>query len=96
MADQLNKDFGRAGIDAHLSDHLSSSDFADSLLDIIHQCVAGKPDALQNLLYVVDVSEIALGRLIATQKGTPEQAITWLILKRTWEKVEMRKKFAGC
>ncbi|MDT8414702.1 MAG: hypothetical protein RQ735_04925 [Flavobacteriaceae bacterium] len=95
MADQLNKDFDRAGVKAHVSGNVSSTDFANELLGIIHQCIAGKPDALQNLLYVVDVSEIALGKLIAAQKGTPEEAITWLLLKRTWEKIESRKKFAN-
>ncbi|MEE9348564.1 MAG: hypothetical protein V3U80_00800 [Flavobacteriaceae bacterium] len=93
LINQLNKDFEIIGTDVDFSETKSPSNLAIFLQEVIAQLLEKHFDTFLNLLYRVDVKEAIIKEIINIQKETMIQEISFLILKREWQKVWYKKYY---
>jgi len=93
LIEQINKDFNLAneGIDFPLS--ISPNELKIQLHEKIYRMIQYKFAEYLNLLYIIDVSEIEIKKLDGSDLVILAEQVSFLILKREWQKVWFRKNF---
>jgi hypothetical protein len=93
LIEQINKDFNLAneGIDFPLS--ISPDELKIQLHEKIYRMIQYKFAEYLNLLYIIDVSEIEIKKLDGSDLVILAEQVSFLILKREWQKVWFRKNY---
>ncbi len=93
LIEQINKDFNLAneGIDFPLS--ISPEELKIQLHEKIYRMIQYKFAEYLNLLYIIDVSEIEIKKLDGSDLVILAEQVSFLVLKREWQKVWFRKNF---
>ncbi|MDZ4147973.1 MAG: hypothetical protein U1C58_06800 [Flavobacteriaceae bacterium] len=90
MCNQLNKDLNRAGFFEQIDEVTDSHLIKSQLEAVLQKHLSADSKKITNLLYAVDVPETELATLLSDQTVELNTALTWLILKRTWQKISIR------
>ena len=93
LIEQINKDFNLAneGIDFPLS--ISPEELKIQLHEKIYRMIQYKFAEYLNLLYIIDVSEDQIKKLDGSDLVILAEDVSFLILKREWQKVWFRNKY---
>ena len=91
---QLNKDFQLANIDKNISPSLAPLDLKKELNSFILGLLTNNYDGYLNLLYRIDVSEKELRKLSGKILTDTVDEISFLILKREFQKVWFKKRYS--
>ncbi|MCB4806868.1 hypothetical protein LG651_01310 [Tamlana sp. 62-3] len=94
LVQQLNKDFLLANIDLGFNDAVLPSSLKLLLHETVYKLIKEKFSEYLNLLYIIDVSEDAVKALNGDDVLKLSEEVTFLILKREWQKVWFRHKYA--
>ncbi|MDY8136845.1 hypothetical protein [Aquimarina sp. 2201CG5-10] len=87
---QLQKDIKRAGIECDIEDELKPVDLVEKLHDLLVRKIQYAFNEYLNLLYAVDVSETEVKNIKSEDVVDITKQVTYLILKREWQKVWYR------
>lgn len=90
---QLLKDFGRAGAILHISQEMGPEDVKQEVQKSMVQLYRHNYDAYLNVLYAIDVPERELAQVPTDQEGLMFEAITFLVLKREFQKVRLKSRY---
>lgn len=91
---QLNKDFVLANLEYAIDENCTPELLKQQLGVIITELVNNEFDSFLNLLYRVDLSENKIIQLSKENQEAYIASISFLILKREWQKVWFRKKYS--
>lgn len=93
LIEQINKDFNLANesIDFPLS--TKPTELKVQLHEKIYRLIQYKFAEYLNLLYIIDVAEDQIKKLDGSDLVELSAQVTFLILKREWQKVWFRNKF---
>ena len=93
LIEQINKDFNLAneGVDFPLS--LSPAELKIQLHEKIYRMIQYKFAEYLNMLYIIDVSEDQIKKLDGSDLVILAEDVSFLILKREWQKVWFRNKY---
>jgi hypothetical protein len=92
---QLKKDFDLADIEIRISDSTDSKDLQTLIHEKIYYLILEKFNEYLHFLYVVDVPESAFKNIHMTDVVEVADQMTFLVLKREFQKVWYKKKFAS-
>ncbi|TWO32226.1 hypothetical protein E1J38_010410 [Seonamhaeicola sediminis] len=87
---QLNKDFLLANIDLDFHEDILPSSLKLLLHETIYKLIQEKFADYLNLLYIIDVSEKAIKSLQGDDTVKLAEEVSFLILRREWQKVWFR------
>lgn len=90
MCQQLNKDLNRAGFFEQLNNTSNPVLMKNQLETLLKKQLTKDDKKILNLLYAVDISENEFKTFLSEQTEELSSALTWLILKRTWQKINFR------
>ena len=90
---QLNKDFLLANIFFDLEEEISPSNLKLLLHETVYKLIQENFSEYLNLLYIVDVSEKQVKALDGSDTLKLSEAVSFLILKRVWQKVWFRNRY---
>ena len=93
LVEQLNKDFNLANeaVDFPLS--ITPNELKIQLHEKIYRLIQYKFAEYLNLLYIVDVSEDEIKKLDGSDLVILAEQVSFLVLKREWQKVWFRNKY---
>lgn len=91
---QLNKDFLLANIDLDFHSDVLPSSLKLMLHETVYNLIQEKFTDYLNLLYIVDVSEKQIKALDGQDTLKLAEEVSFLILKREWQKVWLRQKYS--
>jgi len=91
---QLNKDFLLANIDLDFHEDILPSSLKLLLHETVYKLIQEKFTEYLNLLYIIDVSEKEVKALDGDDILKLSENVTFLILKREWQKVWFRNKYS--
>lgn len=91
---QLRKDFGYANVMFDLASDVTPEILQESLFHTVYELINHKFNDYLNLLYIIDVPEKQVKQLSSDDVLEIAQQVTFLILKREWQKVWFRKKYS--
>lgn len=91
---QLQSDLGRAGITVDFKNDDRPELLAQKLVQLLENLLKTQPEAVLQLLYLADVPEVHARKLIAEYPDDEAGVFGFLLLKRTIEKIEWRRKFS--
>ncbi len=91
---QLNKDFLLANIDLDFHEAVLPSSLKLILHETIYKLIQEKFMEYLNLLYIIDVSEKQVKALDGEDTLKLSEEVTFLILKREWQKVWFRHTYS--
>ncbi|WP_298237638.1 hypothetical protein [uncultured Algibacter sp.] len=91
---QLNKDFLLANIDLDFHEDILSTSLKLLLHETVYKLIQEKFMEYLNLLYIIDVPEKQVKALDGDDVVKISEAVTFLILKREWQKVWYRNKYS--
>lgn len=93
LVEQLNKDFNLAneGVDFPIS--ISPNELKIQLHEKIYRLIQYKFAEYLNLLYIIDVSEEEIKKLDGSDLVVLAERVSFLVLKREWQKVWFRNKY---
>lgn len=93
LIEQLNKDFNLAneGVDFPLS--ISPEELKVQLHEKMYRMIQYKFAEYLNLLYIIDVWEDQVKKLDGSDLVILAEQVSFLILKREWQKVWFRNKY---
>ena len=91
---QLNKDFLLANIDLDFHEDVLPSSLKLILHETVYKLIQEKFTEYLNLLYIIDVPEKAVKALDGEDVLKLSDDVSFLILKREWQKVWFRKKYS--
>ncbi|MCB4798472.1 hypothetical protein [Neotamlana laminarinivorans] len=94
LVKQLNKDFLLANIDFDFHQDIPPTSLKLVLHETVYRLIQEKFSEYLNLLYIIDVSEDAIKALNGDDVLKLSEAVSFLILKREWQKVWFRHKYA--
>ncbi len=89
---QLNKDLRFANIDLEFNDETLPTSLKLILQDTVHELIHRRFDVYLNFLYIVDVPENEVKQIDGNDARVLTDKVTFLILKREWQKVWYRHK----
>jgi DNA-binding Lrp family transcriptional regulator len=92
LIEQLNKDFRLSNLEAQFNLTIAPNELLIALKRILERLITNKYDDYLNFLYRIDVSE---KELLTIKSGKLEEIIdelTYLILKREYQKVWFKNK----
>lgn len=84
---QLNKDLLLANISLQFEDEVTPNLMFEALQEVVFNLIQEKFNDYLNLLYIVDVPERDIKRLDGSDVLQLSKMVTFLILKREWQKV---------
>ncbi|APY10741.1 hypothetical protein BWZ22_05570 [Seonamhaeicola sp. S2-3] len=87
---QLNKDFQLANIDLDFHEDILPTSLKLLLHETIYKLIQEKFSEYLNLLYIIDVSEKAIRALNGDDTLKLAEEVSFLILRREWQKVWFR------
>ncbi|MEM8845958.1 MAG: hypothetical protein AAFY00_05640 [Bacteroidota bacterium] len=90
---QLKKDFELANLDFKIFDSPSPEELKTILHEKVYRLILEQFPEYLNLLYIVDVSEDKVKSIETTDVVDMAEEVSFLILKREWQKVSMRQRF---
>ncbi len=91
---QLQKDFLLANVDLELDAEVSPSRLKLVLHETVYKLIQEKFTEYLNVLYIIDVPETAVKALDGTDLVKLSEEVAFLILKREWQKVWFKHKYA--
>lgn len=89
---QLNKDFKLANIDLDFHEDILPTSLKLILHETVYNLIQEKFTDYLNLLYIVDVPENQIRALDGNDTFQLSEDVSFLILKRVWQKVWFRNK----
>ena len=89
---QLNKDLLFANINLEFDEEVLPSSLKLILHETVYKLIQEKFNDYLNLLYIVDVSEEKIKQLDGSDAIQLSEQVTFLILKREWQKVWFKNK----
>jgi hypothetical protein len=93
LIEQLNKDFQLANVAGSFDLNASPVQLKNELFAILLNLITKQYDDYLNLLYRIDVPESELAKLINDNLTTSIEEITYLVLKREYQKVWFKQNF---
>ncbi|MDX1700393.1 MAG: hypothetical protein R3250_07230 [Melioribacteraceae bacterium] len=90
---QLNKDFAYANVDLEFDEDILPTSLKLILHETVYQLIQEKFANYLNLLYIIDVPEKKVRELDGTDMIKLSEEVTFLILRREWQKVWYRSQF---
>ncbi len=90
---QLNKDFLLANIDLDFHEEVLPSSLKLILHDTVYKLIQEKFTEYLNLLYIIDVPEKQVKALGGDDVFKLSEEVSFLILKREWQKVWFKKHY---
>ncbi|MCB0444857.1 MAG: hypothetical protein KDC68_04240, partial [Gelidibacter sp.] len=93
LIQQLNKDLMLANINMEFDDDVLPLSLKVMLQETVYKLIQEKFMEYLNLLYVVDVSEEKVKQLDGSDTLQLSEQITFLILKREWQKVWFKNTY---
>ena len=93
LIQQLNKDFLLANVDLDFHEDILPSSLKLLLHEAVYRLIQEKFTEYLNLLYIVDVSETAVRALDGDDLVKLSEDVSFLILKREWQKVWLKSKY---
>lgn len=90
---QLNKDFHLANVTGSFDLKMSPVQLKKELFAILLHLITNQYDDYLNLLYRIDVPESELAKLKNDNLTTSMEEITYLVLKREYQKVWFKQNF---
>jgi hypothetical protein len=93
LVQQLNKDFLLANIDLDFHEEILPTSLKLLLHETIYKLIQEKFMEYLNLLYIIDVPEKDVKALEGDDLVKLSEAVTFLILKREWQKVWFRNNY---
>lgn len=93
LIEQTNKDFGLANESLDVPASIFPFDFKNRVQEKIYFLIQHKFAEYLNLLYVVDVPEEEVKKLNGNDIVELSEQVTFLVLKREWQKVWFRNKY---
>jgi hypothetical protein len=93
LIEQTNKDFTLANEILDAPSGIFPFEFTHLVQDKIHKLLQFKFDSFLNLLYIIDVSEEEIEKLDGTDLVKLSENVTFLVLKREWQKVWFRANY---
>lgn len=91
---QLNKDLLFANIDLEFDEEILPTSLKLLLQEAVFHLIQNKFSNYLNLLYQVDVSELKIRSLDGEDSVKLSEDVTFLILKREWQKVWFRNTYS--
>ncbi len=91
---QLNKDFLLANIDLDFHEEIFPSSLKLILHETVYKLIQEKFTEYLNLLYIIDVPEKQVKALDGNDILKLSEQVSFLILKREWQKVWFRNKYS--
>lgn len=95
LVEQLLKDFNLANISIDFSLDVEITDLKATLHEKVYYLILERFMDYLNLLYVVDVPERAFKEISAMDVVEVAEQVSFLILKREWQKVWFKSKYAS-
>ncbi len=95
LVQQLNKDFLFANIDLDFSEDILPESLKLLLHETIYKLIQEKFTEYLNLLYIIDVPEATIKALDGNDTLKLSEEVTFLILKREWQKVWFKNKYSA-
>lgn len=93
LIQQLNKDLLLANIDLAFDDDVLPTSLKLILHETVYKLINEKFVEYLNLLYIIDVPEEKVRKLDGNDTIKLSEQVTFLILKREWQKVYYRHNF---
>tara|TARA_R110001583_G_scaffold112949_2_gene263257 strand:- start:1726 stop:2073 length:348 start_codon:yes stop_codon:yes gene_type:complete len=93
LVEQLNKDFQLANINKHFITTIAAKKLKNELDTIVLDLISNKYDDYLNLLYRIDISEKELAHIKGDKLSDTIEQISFLILKREFQKVWLKKNY---
>ena len=90
---QLNKDFLLANVDLDFHEDVLPTSLKLLLHEAVYKLIQEKFAEYLNLLYIIDVSEKQVKALDGSDTFKLSEEVSFLILKREWQKVWFRNKY---
>ncbi|WP_406685082.1 hypothetical protein N1F78_04990 [Seonamhaeicola sp. MEBiC1930] len=90
---QLNKDFLLANLDLGFHEDILPSSLKLLLHETVYKLIQEKFTEYLNLLYIIDVSEKAIKSLSGEDTLKLAEEVSFLILRREWQKVWFRNSY---
>ena len=92
LIDQINKDFNLANEAVNFPKSTSPQELKIQLDEKIYRLIQYKFAEYLNLLYIIDVAESQIKQLDGSDLVELSHQVSFLILKREWQKVWFRNK----
>ena len=93
LIQQLDKDFNDVGLAGYFSDAILPQKLLPYLSNIVSEIIQNQYSVYANLLYRIDVSEIALKKATHSDIKIMSEQVALLLLKRECQKVWLRSNF---
>lgn len=90
---QLNKDFLLANIPSAILIEITSDDLCLYMKEKLYRLIMEDFNRYLNFMYVVDVPENSFKKIIITDAVEVAEQVTYLVLERELQKVELKKKY---
>lgn len=91
---QLNKDFLLANVDLNFHEEVLPSSLKLLLHETVYRLIQEKFTEYLNLLYIIDVPEKDVKALDGDDILKLSEEVTFLILRREWQKVWFKNKYS--
>ncbi|MGB1269508.1 MAG: hypothetical protein ACPG45_07195 [Flavobacteriaceae bacterium] len=95
LINQLNKDFALSNVDECISETVIPSELQKKLYSIVEGLIQNEFNSFLNLLYRIDLSEQQITKQVAQTQVAYIEQVTFLILKREWQKVWLKNKYSS-
>ncbi|MEM9363098.1 MAG: hypothetical protein AAGA43_10705 [Bacteroidota bacterium] len=92
---QLKKDFELANLEFKISNLPTPEELKTALHEKVYRLILEQFPEYFNFLYIVDVPEDKVKSVEATDVVDMAEAVSFLILKREWQKVSLRQRFGA-
>lgn len=92
---QLNKDMALANINLEFASDVLPTSLKLLLHEKVYELIQQKFIDYLNLLYIIDVSEEKIKQLDGNDVLQLSENVTFLILKREWQKVYYRNRYSS-
>lgn len=93
LTEQLNKDFALANEPVDFTEGIAPFDLKMAVQDKIFKLIHHKFAEYLNLLYIIDVPEKDVKALNGGDIAELAEQVTFLVLKREWQKVWFRNRY---
>lgn len=93
LIEQVNKDFGLANENIDIPSSVLPFEFKTKIQEKVLYLIQHKFTEYLNLLYIIDVPEDQIKKLDGSDLDQLTEHVTFLILKREWQKVWFRKYY---
>jgi len=93
LLEQLNKDFSLANEPVDFPKSTTPVELKVQLQELIYRMLHNKFAEYLNLLYIIDVPEKEIKALDGSDLMQLSEAVTFLVLKREWQKVWFRNRW---